>query len=82
MLFFSVDKPKSQSKEMLLLLVVHRLKVQHFQSHSWIMSITKDNKMHTWIVQFYYTDWTGEKSIKRKEDLLQKKKGRNGKEIF
>ena len=46
------------------------------------MSITKDNKTHTWTVQFYYTDWTGEKSIKRKEDLPQKKRGRNGKGDF
>ncbi len=39
------------------------------------MSITKDNKTHTWTVQFYYTDWTGEKKHKKKRGFATKKEG-------
>lgn len=39
------------------------------------MNLTKDNKLGTWLVQFYYTDWQGKKKLKRgfrtKEEAAQ-----------
>ena len=46
------------------------------------MSITKDNKTHTWTVQFYYTDWTGEKKHKKKRGFATKKEGQEWERKF
>lgn len=36
------------------------------------MNLTKDKKVGTWLVQFYYTDWQGKKKKKLKRGFRTK----------
>ncbi|MCD7865589.1 MAG: Arm DNA-binding domain-containing protein [Clostridiales bacterium] len=46
------------------------------------MSVTKDKKTNTWMVQCYYTDWTGARKRKKKRGFSTKKDGQEWERQF